>query len=207
VNWEALNAISGTVGTGVVLTGTLIALRQFREVLQARHLQGTLGMVEKLESRSVRATRRFLGLHREDLAQVCAGDNWKIELDGVLQQLSHGRMGINQLRDDLAILEYAALFVLHGMVPASMGKIYFLPIVVSAWPDICPIVQAERRAMGSEIYLQHFEELYNLAIAGEFEDRRKRKKSLTALRKKSTVAIQADRMDGSRHTVNKDLRF
>jgi hypothetical protein len=200
MNWEALNAVSGTVSTAVVLIGTLVALRQLREVLQARHLQAVLGMMQQLESRSVRATRRFLGLHREHLARICLGNNWTTELDDAIQQLSSGRIDIEKIRDDLAILEYVALLALHGMIPVSMASTYFLPIVVNAWADIAPIVQAQRRTMGSRIYLQHFECLYILAVSGKFEDRRERQKHLADLRRKS---IDAVRPSGAPSVVNK----
>jgi hypothetical protein len=200
MNWEALNAVSGTVGAGVVLVGTLVALRQLREVLQARHLQAALGMMQQLESRSVRATRRFLGLHREHLARICLGNNWTTELDDAIQRLSRGRIGIETMRDDLAVLEYVALLALHGMIPASMTLTYFLPIAVDAWADITPIVQAQRRTMGSKIYLQHFECLCDLAVSGKFEDRQERQKHLADLRKKSIDVI---RLRGTSDAVNK----
>jgi hypothetical protein len=101
-------------------------------------------LAQQLESRPVRRTRVLLRAHRSEIIEACQQDNWNTSVDDIIQQASNGESNLSAVRDDFAILEYAALLALHGMVPPTLGTAYLLPIVVNSWSDVRPIVEAQR---------------------------------------------------------------
>jgi hypothetical protein len=170
VSWDAVSAISTALATTIVVVAAWIALRQFRESLSARQLQGVLGLMQQLESSSARRSRSFLYRHRDEVVAILGQKNALRELDEFLRQTGpadDGPTSLSDLRKDLATLEYAALLAVHGMIPATLEQAYFVPTVVDYWAIMEPIVLATRKEIESDVYLQHFESIYRLATSGQ----------------------------------------
>ncbi|WFF00196.1 hypothetical protein [Micromonospora sp. WMMD964] len=170
VSWDAISAISDALAAAIVIVAAWIALRQFKESLSARQLQGILGLMQQLESSSARRSRSFLYRHRDEVEAILGRKNGLRELDEFLRKTGPADDGphtLSELRKDLATLEYAALLAVHGMIPATLEQAYFVPTVVDYWLVMEPVVRATRKEIGSDVYLQHFESIYRLATTGQ----------------------------------------
>jgi hypothetical protein len=184
-----ITTLTSVIGVVVVGVATFYALRQFSESLRARHLQSILGLARQLESRSLRSTRHLLSEHFVEFDKICDDKNRYTELDRFFLGVSDRKMGLNEVRDDLAILEYASLLAIDEMLPDALTVAYLLPTIVDSWSLVHPIVLATRRQMGSEVYLQHLQAMNELAGKRHFPDRKERRRKVKELGTKSLDAV------------------
>jgi hypothetical protein len=177
MSWAAISAVSSVVATTLVVVAAWIALRQFKESLAARQLQGIMGFVEQLQSTSVRSTRRLLKRHRTEILTILTESHWSEKLDSFLREkgsTAGGATSLSELHKDLAALEFIAVLSLHGKIPIRLERAYLAPVIISYWEAIEPVVRATRAGAGffRPIYLQHFESLVELAASGDLYSRR-----------------------------------
>ena len=172
-----------------MVVATIYALRQFSESLRARHLQSILGLARQLESRSLRSTRRLLSEHFVEFEEICNNNNRYTELNAFFLKVSDNKVGLDEVRDDLAILEYASVLALHEMLPDELSVAYLLPTIVDSWSLVLPITFATRRRMGSRVYLQHLEAMNVLAAKGDFLNHKARRLKVKELGSKSLDAV------------------
>lgn len=190
MSWDAVSALSSAAGVVVVIVATVLALRQFAESLQSRSLQGILGMAEQLESKSVRVTRKKLRDNNATIRRACADSIGLQDLDARLKDATAGQINLQLVRDDLAVLEYCAVLAAHDVIPSRIAIAFFLPIVVDSWPSMEPIVSLTRKEYGSNVYLQHFESIYQLAVSGDFRRHKSRKRNAARLASRSMYSVQ-----------------
>lgn len=194
--WTAISTISSVVATTLVVVAAWTALRQFKESLATRQLQGILGFIEQLQSTSVRSTRRLLRRHRTEISEILAGSHWSERLDAFLRENGNatgGAASLSELHRDLAALEFVAVLSLHGKIPVGLERTYLAPTIISYWEAIEPVVRATRAAAGvfRPIYLQHFESLVRLAASGDLYSRRVeaiKSREIDRLTKQSKIA-------------------
>jgi hypothetical protein len=178
--WEILSSIFNALTLIVVVFTAVIALRQFRESLTARHLQGALGLMQLLESGSVRSTRHFFSNHRRQINKALEDGNGDIE--DILRDANGHLESVEQLGNDLAILEYTSALALLGLIPNQLERSYFIPVVVDAWRDVEPFAKSIRKEINSPVYLQHLEALWRLAHSGTvISEKQRRQRRLSIL--------------------------
>lgn len=193
MNWEAVAAFSTAVTAVVAIVASAVTLRQWRESLRSRHLQGALGLIQQIESRSARSTRRFLRRHHQAIrnASTMESPYAAIERAVHLSAAAEGSAkSLDTIRDDFAVLEYGALLALNDMVPSQLTETYLLPLVMESWPLMEPIITATRSLIETDVYLQHFEAVFILASSGDYRRRRARRAALAGLRNRSSVFIR-----------------
>ena len=121
VSWQALEAISSVAGTVVLVTASWIALRQWKESLSNRQVQGALALIEQFQEGSTRETREFLLRHREEILRVRSDSSSIEKLDKLIKRKSGDGdpRSLVELRKNLAVLEFVAILCLNDQLPLA----------------------------------------------------------------------------------------
>ena len=194
--WQSVEAISSAVGTIVLIIASWIALRQWRESLSARQIQGALALIEQLQQGSTRETREYLLRHHDKMLHIAAGPRPLERLDKFIRRNSRDGTprSLVEVRKNLAVLEFVAILCLNGQLPIDFERSYLAPIMARYWEAAEPIVIAIRKSRGSEIYLQHVEALVTLLRDGRLFQRRaasSKKMELKRVEQQSKSATRA----------------
>jgi hypothetical protein len=173
-SWQSVEAVSSAVGTIVLIVAAWIALRQWKESLSTRQIQGALALVEQLQEGSTRETREYLQRHHDKILQILSGPSPLERLDRFVKR--NGRSGtphsLVEVRKNLAVLEFVAILCLNDQLPAELERSYVAPTMVRYWEVAEPIVTAIRASRGNKVYLQHVEALVTLLRDGRLFGRR-----------------------------------
>lgn len=169
MSWEALSAICSVIGTVVVVVAAWIAVRQLREALAARQLQGALLLMQELQDVAIRGARDLLAEHRDQIVDLAGNNDSAAALDAFLQRRASvpgTPTNLVELRSCLAKLEFASALALHGAVPADFERIYLAPTLVSYWGAVQPAVDLMRGGDAHALYLQQLEAYTDLVLNG-----------------------------------------
>jgi hypothetical protein len=168
IMWQIVESLSTAVQAIVVIGAAWIALRQWRESLSARQIQGTLALIEQFQSSAVRGTRAFLERHRTEIIALLDGPKPLDKLDRFFKE-NHdvdGPRSLVDLRKNLAVLEFVAMLCLNDQLPSGVERSYLAPSLAHYWHVAEPVVRVIRSQRGSEIYLQHLGALVDLLSDG-----------------------------------------
>jgi hypothetical protein len=184
VPWDALSAIATAIQALVVIIAAVVAVYQWQEALAARRLQGSEGTIEALLAPSLRSNLDFLQEHQEDLAKMALADDGMTKLKDLISKAGEDGPGnLANLRRDLAVLEFVSVLSFNQMIPPSLEQAYLAATLRRYWVDAMPLVRIMRKALGNDLYLQHFEALVELAGEDDFYNNRKAGKKKNAKRR------------------------
>lgn len=192
--WQnTVGAISTALGTIFVVAAAWIALRQWKESLSTRLVQGGMALISQLQEGSTRETRDYLLRHRDAISEILSGPHSLEGLDSYLSQHKKGGApaSVHELRRNLAILEFIAILCLTNQLPRDLERSYLAPTMVRYWNAAEPVVMAIRERRGNTIYLQHVEALTGMLRTGKLYERRSRshkKKEIQRIEYKSRFA-------------------
>jgi hypothetical protein len=171
---DTVGAVSTALGTSFVVVAAWIALRQWKESLSTRLVQGGMALINQLQEGSTRETRDYLLRNHVAISRILAGPHPLERLDNYLNQ--HNEDGapasVHELRRNLATLEFIAILCLTNQLPRDLERSYLAPTIVGYWKAAEPVVVAVRARRGNTVYLQHVEALVSLAQTGKLFERR-----------------------------------
>lgn len=171
MDWDALSALSTMAATVVVIVGSWIALRQWKEALATRQLDATLAFMEKFQGSQLRAARNYFRENSEVIAEITTQPDPLAGIDRFLAE-NEGAGGVPrslvELRGRLAELEFVAVLCLNGSVPRELEQAYLSPTIIGYWQAFRPVVMAIRDRRADSIYFQHLEAVVGMIIDGSF---------------------------------------
>lgn len=196
VSWQSVEAISSAIGTVVLIAAAWIALRQWKESLSTRQIQGALALIEQFQEGSTRETREYLLRHRDKILRILSDSDPLEELDKYLRR--HSDAGdphsLVELRKRLAVLEFVAILCLNNQLPSELERSYLAPTMARYWQAAEPVVTAIRTRRGNAVYLQHVEALVTLLRNGRLFHRRSTSFKRHELRKIENNSMSATLM-------------
>ena len=117
--------------------------------------------------------RRLLYDRHHDISDKVSSDpSWE-EFDSYLIKISRGKVDLESFHAYLASLESMSVMVLHDLAPDNIIEMYYARLVPSHWLHLEHYIRYVRRKYGTDSYLQHFEMLTGLLIAGPLSKRKK----------------------------------
>jgi hypothetical protein len=196
VVWQAVESLSAAIGTVVLIGAAWIAIRQWKESLSTRQVQGTLALIEQFQSTSVRGTRAFLERHRTEIVKILSEPRPLERLDKFIKQNPDmdGPQSLVDLRKNLAVLEFVSMLCLNDQLPAQVERSYLAPSMAHYWRVAEPVISAIRKQRGTEIYLQHLGALVDLLSDGSLFARnsKPKKRALKKLENQAKASVLHD---------------
>ena len=170
VLWQAVAALSSGIGTIILAAAAWIALRQWRESLSTRQIQGTMALIDQFQSSSVRGAKRFLERHRTEIVRILDEPRFLDKLDKFIRENrdEDEPRSLVDLRKSLAVLEFISVLCLNDQLPYHVECSYLAPSLAHYWYVAEPLITAIRAQRGNEIYLHHLGALVDLLRNGSF---------------------------------------
>ncbi|MFC2104791.1 hypothetical protein ACFLS4_05520 [Bacteroidota bacterium] len=142
--WSIASSCVTVIGFTVVIFTAIIALRQFKEMIKSRHMEGLINVYELMGNEQARIDRYHIYNKLKKDPEKISLDDWKC-----IQRVSTS-------------FDKIGLLVKAGLVPKKELLESHYEVFIRSWIKLEPYIKNYRKQIGGR-HVNHFEELANEA--------------------------------------------
>ncbi len=170
MNWEAVTAISTAFTAVVILVSALAALRQLNEAQCQQAFQGSEALLERWESKEMRAARRYV------LDELPLRIDDPIFREAILRAGSGAELGEHPELVVLRFLERVGVYIHYGLLPGDAIYEQLFLYLIRAWPQLYNVALLVRESEDNPYVFDKTELLYeNMLRVAEKQARKIRR--------------------------------